>query len=257
MPLSNPVILYAAKLTFWKIFSLHLFMKLKVTPLYILSFLFLVFLVHEVHDWAHTLAARISCTCWGSRIFDGWDFCAGCSVSSGERALATIAGPLINYVLLLVGWDKLHPENTVEEKSVGVSLVFACLPLNLLMGAVSGGGDLTDAIQLLQVHRSLSVHAVHVVGLLLTLILTVPPIIRAFVQLPGYQGKLIVFPVLLLVPGWLDRELVGKLLNKWLIPAGTPQSHAYAWVIGWGVLVLVGWLFTRHRTQDLINELSI
>jgi hypothetical protein len=257
MPLSNPVVLYAAKLTFWKIFSLHLFMKLKVTPLYILSFLFLVFLVHEVHDWAHTLVAWLSCSCWGSRVFNGWDFCAGCTVSSGQRALATIAGPLIDYVLLLVGWNNLHAENSVEEKSVGVALVFACLPLNLLMAAASGGGDLTDAIQLIQIHRPMSRHSVHVVGMLLTMILTIPPMLRAFIQLPGYQGKLIAFPVLLLVPGWLDRVLVGKLLNKWLIPPDTSQSHAYAWVIGWGVLVLAGWFFTRHRSQDLINELSI
>ena len=121
-------------------------MNLKAPPLYILSFLILVFLVHEFHDWAHTLMATLTCQCWGSRIFDGWDFCTTSLVTSGQRALATLAGPIINYVLLWIGYSELHPENSTEEHSLGVALVFACLPLNNLMAAFSGGGDLTSAI---------------------------------------------------------------------------------------------------------------
>jgi hypothetical protein len=250
--------LYAAKLTFWKIFLVHLFMKLKVTPLYILSFLCLVFLVHEVHDWAHALVARLICDCWGSRIFDGWDFCAGCSVSSGEQALPTIAGPIINFVLLWIGWGRLHPDSPAEDKSWGIALIFAALPWNILLAAASGGGDLTSAMRFMQQHGPNSNHQwVSKWGFLITLVLTVPPIVRAFIQLPGYQGKLIVFPLMLLVPGWVDRQVVGKLLNHWLIPPGTSQNQAYFWVLAWLVLVLAGWFFTRRKLEGLVNELSL
>lgn len=232
-------------------------MKLKLTPLYILAFLFLLFLVHEVHDWSHALMARAVSPSWGPRVFNGWDFCPGFKVTSGPRALALIAGPIINYVLLWVGWWHLDQENPLQEQSLGCSLVFATLPLNGLLAAFDGGGDLTNSIRWLQQHGPGSNHAfVTILGLLLVLVLTVPPLLRAFLQLPGYKGKLFIFPVLLLVPGWLDGQLVGKWLNNWLITPGMSQAHAYEWVIGWGVFLLIGWLLTRQWLEDLMRELS-
>jgi hypothetical protein len=255
--LNNPIVWYAAKLTFWVIFLLHLFMKLKLTPLYILSFLFLLFLVHEIHDWSHALMARAVSPCWGLRIFDGWDFCAGFKVTSGQRALALFAGPIINYILLWVGWGYLDPENPLEEQSLGCSLVFATLPLNGLLAAFDGGGDLTNSIRWLQQHGPSTNHSlVTIMGLLLVLGLTVPPLLRAFLQLPGYKGKLFIFPILLLVPIWLDRMLVGKWLNNWLISPAMSQAHVYGWVIGWGGFLLIGWLLTRQWLETLMSELS-
>ena len=94
-------------------------MKLKLTLLYVVSFLALTFFVHEIHDWAHTLAARIISGCWGPRGFDCWSFCAECSVSTGQRMLADLAGPLINFILLWVGWQKMDENNTLSEQSLG------------------------------------------------------------------------------------------------------------------------------------------
>jgi hypothetical protein len=232
-------------------------MKLKLTPLYIVSFLFLLFLVHEVHDWSHALMARAVSPCWGIRMFDSWDFCAGYTVSSGQRALTLIAGPIINYLLLWIGWRYLDQDNPLEEQSLGCSLVFATLPLNGLLAAFDGGGDLTNALRYLQQHGTSYNHRlVTIMGLLLVLALTVPPLLRAFLSLPGYKGKLFIFPVLLLVPVWLDRMLVGKWLNNWLITPGTSQAQAYAWVIGWLAFLLIGWIFTRQWLKDLMRELS-
>lgn len=233
-------------------------MKLKLTPLYILAFLFLLFLVHEVHDWSHTLMARAVCPCWGRRIFDGWDFCPGYEVSSGQRALALIAGPIINYLLLWIGYGLLEPENPLDMQSLGCSLVFATLPLNGLLAAFSGGGDLTNTIRLFQQHGIATNHRlVTIMGLLLVVALTVPPLVRAFLCLPGYQGKWLVFPILFLVPGWLDHQLVGKWLNAWLIAPDATQAYAYAVVGGWGCLMLLGWFLTRHYLEDLMSELSL
>jgi hypothetical protein len=233
-------------------------MKLKLTPLYIVSFLFLVFLIHEIHDWTHALAARAVCDCWGPRGFDRWDFCAGCTVSTGQRALALIVGPFINFALLWVGWRKMDPENPLDEQSLGCSLNFACLPLNLLLAAGSGGGDLTNALRFMQQHGpATNRRLVGIMGLLIVLVLTLPALFRAFILLPGYQGKFLIFPALLLLPVWLDKWLVGKQLNNWLIGPDATQNHGYAWVIGWFFFVLIGWLFTRRWLEDLVGELSL
>ena len=233
-------------------------MKLKLTPLYILSFLFLLFLVHEVHDWSHALMARVVSPCWGPRIFDGWDFCTGYKVSSGQRALALIAGPLINYLLLWIGYTLLDPERPLNEQSMGCSLVFAALPLNGLLAAFDGGGDLTNTIRWFQQHGPATNHRlVTIMGLALVIALTVPPLLRAFLSLPGYKGRFLVFPVLFLIPGLLDHLLVGKWLNAWLITPDMTQAHAYALVGGWGGFLLLGLLLTWQHLEDMMSELSL
>jgi hypothetical protein len=189
------------------------------------------------------------------RMFDAWDFCGSPSV--GQRALVLVAGPLVFYVLLWVGWLLLHPDNPTDQISLGCALVFACLPLNNLMAAFAGGGDLTDCIRWMQRHGPNSNrHFATMLGLLLGLLLIVPPLQRAFFRLPGYKGKLIAFPLLFLLPGWLDR-LWNRQLNHWFIPTGTSQEQAYIRVIGWLILLLIGWFLTRKQLKRLITELSL
>jgi hypothetical protein len=232
-------------------------MNLKLSPLYLLSFLILVFLVHEVHDWAHVLMARAVCSCWGMRVFDGFQFCPDCFPSAGERALTTIAGPVINFILLWIGWSLLNEDNQLDEQSLGITIVLACLPLNILLAATAGGGDLTNAIRWLESRAAQNnPHFVSLLGLLIAVVLTVPPLVRAFLRLPGYQGKFILFPILLLVPGWLDHWVtIG--LNRWLIKPGTDQATAYACVIAWLILLLIGWFFTRRQPAGLMREAMV
>ncbi len=232
-------------------------MNLKLTPLYLLSFMILVLLVHEIHDWTHVLVARIGCSCWGMRVFDGWDFCPDCFPSAGQRAIVTVVGPVINFILLWIGWSLLNEDNQVGEQSLGCTLVLATLPLNILLAATAGGGDLTTAFRWLEPDDAQNnPHIVSILGLLITVALTVPPLIRTFLRLPGYLGKFVAFPILLWVPGKLD-HWVGVGLNRWLIKPGTDQAHAYAWVIAWLILLLTGWFFTRRQPAELIREVAL
>jgi hypothetical protein len=234
------------------IFLLHLFMKLKLTLLYVVSFLALLFFVHEVHDWAHTLMARIISGCWGPRGFDSWAFCAKSSISSGQRMLADLAGPFVNFVLLWIGWQKMDQHNTLGEQSLGCSLVFATLPLNMLLAAASSGGDLTSGIRLLFPHGNHRV--ISLVGLLIVVLVCVPPLVKAFVVLPWWQGRIFFYPFFLIVPGFFDHWFVGKVLNKWLIKTNTSEESAYLWVILWTLLNLVILLFTYRRLKKLISD---
>jgi hypothetical protein len=234
------------------IFLLHLFMKLKLTPLYVLCFIALTFFIHEVHDWAHTLIAWVTTGCWGSRGFDSWTFCQA-NAPYGKRVLAILAGPLVNFSILWAGWQRMTAdEDDLIEHSIGVSMVFATLPFNSLLAAFQGGGDPTTALRFLFPHgnhRFLSM-----VGLAIVAMVCIPPLVKAFVVLPWWMGKIFFFPVFLVVPAILDQWLVGKMLNRWLIPPGTTQAVAYEWVIGWTLLVMVIWLLTRSRLRTVIND---
>lgn len=229
-------------------------MKLKLTLLYVLSFLALTFFIHEIHDWAHTLAARIISGCWGPRTFDSWSFCVGTTVSSGQRILALVAGPLIDIILLWVGWQKMDERNTLSDQSLGCSLVLATLPFNKLLTAAGGSGELTNAIRLLFPHANISNHhLISLIGLLILMIVSVPPLIKAFVVLPWWQGRLFFYPVFLIVPGLLDHWLVGGVLNKWLI-VNTTEDKAYWWIIGWTLFTMTVWILTHRRLNQLISD---
>jgi hypothetical protein len=230
-------------------------MNLKAPPLYILAFLLLAFLVQEIHDWAHVLAVRVTCHCWPLREFGSWILCG--SPSAGQHALISVAGPLIDVVLLLTGWSMLNAENSPEEHSLGIALVFAALPWNNLIEGFRGYSDITDCIRWLQRHGPMSNQGfARGFGLVIVLLLNVPALIRAFIRLPGYKGKGIAFPLLLLLPAWLNR-LWNRQLNKWLIGPDTGQWHAYALVGGWLLVLAIGFFLTRKQLKGLIRELSL
>lgn len=228
-------------------------MNLKVSPLYVVAFLALVLLVHECHDWAHIAAVRVTCHCWATRTFGNWVLCG--SPSNGQHALILIAGPLINVVLFWAGWSLLDAENSVEENSLGVALVFAAMPFNNLIAAFSGGGDITESLRFIQRHGpATNYRMVSWMGLLIQLIIILPALVRAFLRLPGYKGKLIAAPLLFLLPGWLDK-LWNRQLNHW-IPDMTPL-HAYIYTGVWFVVLLVLFLLTSRQLKGLIRELSL
>src|ERR1700760_3342375 len=129
-------------------------MKLKLTPLYIVSFLCLCFFIMELHDWAHAGVAALVSGGWGPRGFDRWRFdeSGHVSISNGQQALATLAGPLVNFLAIGLGWIKMRNQENLADQSLGCSLVLAALPMDMLMGAIKGGGDLTIGLKLLFSH---------------------------------------------------------------------------------------------------------
>jgi len=191
-------------------------MKIKLSPLYILSFFALVFLIHEMHDWIHVLVARAVCGCWGTKAFDYWTLCSRATVTSRGNVLITMAGPLFNYLVICWGWELMQPENELHQKSLGFSLVFASLPFPRIMGALAGGGDETSSLKQIFLHADGgNRHFVSLAGLLIVLVLTLPALYRAFMLVAGWWGKLMVLGFLVL-PGYVDRLVVGGLLNKML-----------------------------------------
>ena len=114
-------------------------MKLKLTAIYVLTFLALTFLMHEVHEIAHTTVGRIICGCWGQRDFNVWGVCDTCN--SPLAIVATLAGPLFTFLMIWYGTTFLKDNNSNAEKSFGFSLIFANLPFARLLTSILGGGD--------------------------------------------------------------------------------------------------------------------
>jgi hypothetical protein len=215
-------------------------MEIRPSLVYILAFFSLAFLLHECYDWAHVLAGGAFCHCWGPRAFDSWALCRKCVITDGHViALIYIVGPLLSYTLIWIGYRLMHPDNMLERRSVGFSLLFAALPLTRIMGAFSSTCDETWSLRQMIPVTDLTHHRlVAIVGLLIVLILTLPPLIRAFLLLPGWIGKLLVFPAFLLLPPLIDRLVVHKGMNH-LLTIGILDHRV---ITGLPFLVLA-WLF--------------
>lgn len=239
-------------------------MKVKLTPLSVLSFFCLVFLIHEIHDWAHFLSAASSCGCLGNRAFDSWTPCTRCNASTGGMALATLAGPVVNTIILWGGWLMMHPDNPPEKQSVGFSMVFAALPLPRIMAAISGGGDETVAFRQLFQHANGSNHYIVAgAGLMIVLALCLPPLIRAFMLVAGWIQRIVVLLVFLVLPMFVDNWLVGKELNKLMangflsheILRGGTRLFPFVWLAVLVILYMV--TMKRHETILEYKEASV
>src|SRR5258708_6863256 len=237
------------------IFLLHLFMKLKLTPIYILSFLCLNFFIMELRDWAHTAAAALVSGGWGPRGFDRWQFASGGSISNGQRAVATLAGPLVNFLAIWIGWIKMSNRDSLADQSFGCNLVLAALPMEMLMGAFTGGGDLTNGLKLLFSRSDARYHHLMAgIGLFIMLIICVPPLVRIFILIPSWLGKFVYFPIFLFVPIWVHQFVMHKVLDKLLLRYEPDEGLAYTWVLFWTAALLAGWLFTRPRLEELLVD---
>jgi hypothetical protein len=233
-------------------------MKVKLTPLSIFTFFCLVFLIHELHDWAHFLTAASFCGCLGNRAFDSWTPCTLCNASTGGLALATLAGPFVNYFVLWSGWMIMHPDNPPEKQSVGFSMVFAALPLPRILAALVGGGDETGALrQLFQRSPTNHHHYIAGAGLLIVLVLSLPPLVRAFMLTAGWFHRIFFFAAFLVLPWLLDQWLVGKELNRLL--ADGFLSHqilrggARLFVFVWLAVLAICYLLTRKTLRTILE----
>ena len=230
-------------------------MKLKLTPLYILSFICLSFFIMELHEWAHTVVVAMVSGEWGPRGFDHWDFPEHVSVSNGQRALATLAGPLINIILIWLGWAKMANRESLADQSIGCSLVLAAMPMGLLQAAVTGGGDLTIGLKQLFSYFDVRYHHLMAsIGLAIALLVCIPALVRIFVIMPSWQGRFIFFPVFLFTPVYLHRLIVHDFLNSLLVRSKGDETLPYFCVAVWTVALLVGWLFTRRKMEKLLVD---
>lgn len=106
-----------------------------MTSRWFAAYSFLLLAIHEAHELAHAITAKLICGVWPVRDFNAWHIPGECG-----SYLPTTAGPLFSYLLMaigaaLIGW--LKPAAPLP----GVALIFAANPFARIFTAVMGGGD--------------------------------------------------------------------------------------------------------------------
>lgn len=224
-------------------------MQLKLTTKYIIAFLALTFVMHEAHEIVHTSIGRLICGCWGERDFNVWGLCEGCSEAKPYSIIATFAGPLFTFAMMWLGASYLGKHNTLREKALGFSLIFANLPFGRILTASFRSGDEVYGLGTLMEHGDLA----WVLGLSIVLGLSSFPLYRAY-QIIENKRRIGWFLLFFLAPLAIDLLLVLGLMNT-LLSQGVLASY---WVLGspmlvtlWTVLVLIIFLIMRKGIYDL------
>ena|ERR1022692_2658996 len=214
-------------------------MKINFSATYLLAFLSLLFLIQELHDWSHVLASEWICGCFGTKTFDNWTACDDCEASGKILVFSILGGPALTYILVWASWSLMSRSHSAGTKSFGFTLLFATNPFINILAAIGGGGDITEAMRkLYQEPDGSNRHIVSIAALLIVLILTVPPILRAISMIKGNKEKLILIPAFLLLPNFIEKLFVSKGMN-WLLGHGIFQEEAFAGA----PLLVVMWLF--------------
>jgi hypothetical protein len=214
-------------------------MKIKFSATYLLAFLSMLFLIQELHDWAHVFASEWICGCFGTKTFDNWTPCDNCEATGKILVLSILAGPALTYILVWIAWSLMSRRHSAGTKSFGFTLLFAANPFINILASIGGGGDITEAMRRLYQNPDASNrHLVSISALMIVLILTVPPILKAISMIKGVKERLILIPAFLLLPNFIEKLFVSKGMN-WLLSQGLFQEDVFAGTS----LLAVMWLF--------------
>jgi hypothetical protein len=216
----------------------------------LLSFFILVLLIHEAHELGHHLSTRLVCGYWCTRDFLFWSpLCSGCLPPYG-MIIFSFAGPLINYLFMWTGFILLHPSKPVEKRYIGFALVMAALPLPRLLAAAGRGGDEVNTTRLIFDTHETFKGAPVIAGGLIVLLLSLPPLWRAFRTIRNKQ-RLLIFLAFLVIPWQLDELVITKVLNGYLASSGFIMKPVYfgipLLIIIWEIILLAGFLITRRQ----------
>lgn len=229
-------------------------MKLKLSWSYVLSFLALTFLMHELHEIVHTCVGRWICGDWGKRDFNVWDLCEGCAVQKPYSVIATFAGPAFTFMMIWIGTLLMTKSKSDIQRAFGFSLVFSNMPFARFFGAATGGGDEVWGLNLVLHNHSLA----WIIGLIIVFSIVIYPLYKSF-KIIANESPIVWFLVFLIIPPQLDHWVVLIILNS-LLSHGILSDY---WILGspifvtaWTVSVTLLYFFTRKNISKLAETKS-
>ncbi|WP_273565848.1 hypothetical protein [Maribacter halichondriae] len=208
-------------------------MNIKFNFKFVISFLALMFMMHEAHEIAHTALGRIICGGWGERDFNVWGLAEGCNQGDLVSMLPTYIGPIFTFIMIWVGAFLLKPDNSVQKKSFGFALIFANMPVARIVTAAFGGGDEVYATNVLLDNYSLA----WAIGLMAILMILAYPLYRAFVSIQ--KKRVSWFLLFFFAPMIIDLVVVLGLMNT-LLEKGILADY---WILGSPILVSLWTIF--------------
>lgn len=232
-------------------------MRLKFHTGAVLVFIVMVLVMHEVHEQSHYLATWLSCGCHGSRLdMLIWNLCSDCSASQAF-IITTFAGPFATYVFMWTGFFLLRRRNSIEKKCIGFVMITGSLPYPKLLAMLDHGGDEITAMRAIhQAQERFNGEAI-IMGAIIILVLTLPPLWRAFRSIRNPQ-RVWIFSAILLLSSQINDLFYGELLNNWLAHHGILMKPVFAGlpllIIVWDLVLIAAFLFSFKNFKYMVED---
>ena len=225
--------------------------KTNITTLFVIAFISLRHIFHELHEFAHMVAGRIFCGVWGTRDFNNvHPISEGCEVSNYMSVISGLAGPMVNYLAIWIGVLLIRKAKTEEQVSWGLALIFCSLPVARLMTALFGGGDEIGVARLYISNPLLS--RLVVIGLILLILAY--PLYLAFKTISKQPKGAWYFIGFLFIPMFVE-GLVVLLFFNYLLKLGVLTEPSLFGAPLLVILVLVAALITFIAVRKNLNML--
>jgi hypothetical protein len=228
---------------------------MQVSSRYIIAFLLLLLLIQEAHELSHFFTGLLVGGCGGTRYFLYWLLCE--TGPTGAVVITAFAGPFINYLFMWIGYALLRKPASMQQKSWGFTFIMAALPLARIQAIVFRGGD-----EILAFHKMsdpgppFKGFAV-IMGSLLILLLTLPPLWKAFKSTVNLKNRWLLFISFLLGPLLFDialQQLVMKTGLKTALLLSPGLFGIPSWLAVVDFVLLLSFMLIRKRISSLFRQ---
>lgn len=212
---------------------------------YVAAFLLAAYVLGgQGHEFTHHLVTRLTCGAWGTMDLMAYEAAPGCEYPAHRGSLLGLAaGPAVNYTLMIAGG--ILAWRSRRYALLGVSLVFAALPIGRLL-TLFGSGDEILLGQYLVARGPVGIWTARVIGLAIIL-----PAFAAAWSAIANRRRWLVFAGLFLLPllvlggaaAWIN-----PFLSRPDVPriAGMPRPLLIADLIAAAAFVLM----SRHLVGE-------
>lgn len=200
---------------------------------FVLAFIALRHVFHELHEFGHMIAGRLFCGEFGTRDFNRVALPENCVVTPSSDFIIAFAGPMVNYCMIWLGAVLIRNGRAANMVSWGLCLIFANLPLARLVTVLFGGGD---ELGIARDYFADPLVARIFVTLVICAVLAYP-LCTAYRALAAARFRTWLFLGFLVLPMLLEGALVLALMNYILLQHGVlNQTLAFgapglAWVV--------------------------
>ncbi|MEO8770527.1 MAG: hypothetical protein ABI402_10595 [Ferruginibacter sp.] len=227
----------------------------KLSALYIIAFISLRHIIHELHEFAHMIVGRLLCGTWGTRDFNNVHPMSDAYLENHTgSSLLGMEGPFVNYFLIWAGAFLIVCSNSSKKKSWGLTIIFASLPFARLFTAVIGGGDEYGVIKTFISNPTIARFV------LIAIIISVLfyPLYVAYQTFRNTRFKVQLFSGFLILPMLLEGMVVLLFFNS-LLKVGVLNTHPF---MGSPLLVyvvllvaVIAFVFSAKNIKSLVSDL--
>jgi hypothetical protein len=207
-------------------------LQLVVTIPFVVAFIALRHLFHELHEFSHMIVGRVICGVWGTRDFNNVHPMSKEWYEAGfNHTLVGLEGPMINYIAIWLGAILISTAKSSSRLSWGLILIFASLPFARIITALFGGGD-EFGVARTWISNPMAARVINIAVILSILIY---PLYTAFTALYVKKNKGWYFVGFLILPMLLEGMVVLLFFN-YLLKMGVLND---SWWMGSPILVWI------------------